>query len=164
MIESARDTVADPQPARMPPAAAERPGAEMPRCETLAAGPKRRPELSLELALDLVVCGGSLAGLSLLARYLRPDFPLLTLGTGLAGGALCVLWGVWGRRGGWCRRSALVTLGLMATGFALQAATSWQGAARVSSEGRMEAALLFVALTLNLGMFWTLVRANRPSP
>jgi hypothetical protein len=164
MIEPARGTVAGPQPARGRPVSAERPGIAAPRRGVPPARPERPPGLSLELTLDLVVCGVSLAGLSLLARYLRPDFPLPTLGAGLGGGALCVLWGVWGLRGVWCRRSALVTLAVLAVLFAAQAAASWQREARLSSVGRMEAALLFVALTLNLGMLWTLLRANRPPP
>ena len=125
------------------------------------ACPNPRPGLSLELALDLVICGAALAGLSLLARYLQPDFPVPTLGAGLAGGALCVLWGVlgwWNVRG---RGGAMATLVLLACVFLFQAARSWQAAAVADSKGRMVAALLVVVLTLCVGMLWTLAQADR---
>jgi len=117
-----------------------------------------------ELAVDLVICGVGFAAVSVLIRYLRPDFPVVALAAGLAGGGLCLLWGVLGWWGMDCRRSALVTLVFMAVLLIIQAAGSWQRAAVVDSTGRRVAALMFVLLTLDLGMLWTLARSDKQPP
>ena len=54
--------------------------------------------LNLDMALELVLCGVLLAGLSLLAQHLHPELSRPTLFSGLGGGGLCVLWGVLARR------------------------------------------------------------------
>jgi hypothetical protein len=69
-----------------------------------------RVRMSLTVAMDLVVCGVLLAGLSTVARYLDPDLARLTFFTGVVGGALCVLWAILGRRGTRCGWGAMGTL------------------------------------------------------
>ena len=83
-------------------------------------GTKRTP-LSLEAAVDFVL----LAGLTLTAQHLQPDFHRLTLFTGLVGGGLCVLWGVLGRRGTTCRGGMILFLTAAACVFARQVVQSW---------------------------------------
>lgn len=103
-----------------------------------------RPRLSLEVAIDLGLCGVLLAGLSLLARQGQPDLSLLTVLTVLVCGGLCVLWAILGRRGWPCRLSAMGTLAVVAGVLLVQAVKFWLNAAEAGSAGRMAAAVTTV--------------------
>jgi hypothetical protein len=118
----------------------------------------QRARMSAEVALDLVLCGVLLAGLSLLAEYLQPSLQRATLVTGLVGGALCVMWGVLGRRGTRCRTTAMGTLVVVACVFVHQAVQSWEAAAAIGSKGRMVAALMVVLAGFCVGMLANLAR------
>ena len=124
-----------------------------------------RVRLSPEMAVDLVLCGALLAGLSLLAQHLQPDLQRATLITGLAGGGLCVLWGVLGRRGMHCRAGAMGMLAVVACVFARQAVLSWEAAASIGSKGRMVAALAMVLAVFCVGTLANLARGSKgPQP
>jgi peptidoglycan/LPS O-acetylase OafA/YrhL len=120
-----------------------------------------RVRMKLQLAVDLVLCGVLLAGLSFLAKYLQPDFPHATLFTGLLGGGLCVLWGILGRRGTRCRRSAIVTLAAVACVFVRQAVQSWDASATVGSKGPPVAMLMIVLAAFCVGTLASLVQEGR---
>jgi hypothetical protein len=76
--------------------------------------------MSVNVALDLGVCGVLLSGISMVSNYLEPEFVRATLLTGLVGGGLCMLWAVLGRRGRPCRGVAMATLLVAACTFAWQ--------------------------------------------
>ena len=126
-----------------------------------AARPAERVRLSLEMAVDLVLCGALLAGLSLLAQHLQPDLQRATLITGLAGGGLCVLWGVLGRRGTRCRAVAMVTLAAVLCVFVRQAVQSWEASAAGESKARMVTALMTVLVVFCVGMVANLAREGK---
>lgn len=123
--------------------------------------PVERVRMSSEVAVDLVVCGVLLAGLSVLARHVQPDFHRATLFTGLVGGGLCVVWGVRGRRGKYCRRGAMVTLVAMACVFVRQAVLSWNGSTEGGSQNRKVMALMAVLLVFCAGMLANLIREGK---
>jgi hypothetical protein len=121
--------------------------------------------MSLTSAIDLVVCGALLAGLSTLAQYLQPDLPRGILFTGLAGGGLCVLWGILGRRRPGCSVAAMVTLVAVACVVGYQAVQSWQTLAEGESNKRMVAALMTVLVVFCAGMLVNLVKDGKePQP
>lgn len=132
-----------------------------PVADTPSTQAAERVPLSLEVAVDLVLCGVLLAGLSLTAQHLQPDFPRLTFITGLAGGGLCVLWGILGRRGTPCRVGAMVTLAAVACVLARQAVQSWEASAEGESKGRMAAALMAVEVVFSVGMLANLIREGK---
>lgn len=124
-----------------------------------------RVRMSLEVALDLVVCGLLLAGLSFVARHLQPDLPRLTFFTGVAGGGLCVLWGILRRCGTPCRVGAMITLAAVACVLACQAVQSWEASAEGESKGRIVTALMTVLVVFCVGMLANLVREGKgPQP
>ena len=94
----------------MPPSALKERVISNPETPRPSAPSAERVHLSLALVIDLVLCGVLFAGLSLLAQHLQPNFPRVTLLTGLVGGGFCVLWGVLGGRTARVRAGALVTL------------------------------------------------------
>lgn len=131
------------------------------------AAPARAAErlrMSLEVALDLALCGVLLAGLPFLARYLQPDLRRGTLLIGCVGGGLCVLWGILGRRGVRCRWGALVTLAAVACVFVRQAVHSWTASAAVGSKGRMVAAMMMLLAVFCVGMLANLVQEEKGRP
>ncbi len=117
--------------------------------------------MSLEVAADLVVCGVLLAGLSLVAQHVQPDFQRATLFTGLAGGGLCVVWGVLGRRMRAGRWGAMITLVVLACVFGHQAVLSWRSSAEGGSKSRMVMVLMAVLVVFCAGMLANLVRERK---
>jgi hypothetical protein len=117
--------------------------------------------LSLELALDMVVCGIALAGSCLVARHLEPDLPRLPLLAGVAGGILCILWGVAGRLGYPHRLGAIVTLALAGCVLGYQVVRAWPLASEGNTTGRMAAVLLVAPIAFCVGMLINLVRAKQ---
>lgn len=117
--------------------------------------------LSLELAIDLALCGGCMAGLSLLAQHLQPDFQPVTLFTGLGGGGLSILWGVLGRRRGQCRGGAKVTLVVVACVFAFQAWQSWEASTEGESKHRIVMLMMTVLVVFCVGILASLSREGK---
>jgi len=112
-----------------------------------AASPPRaagRLRMSLNVALDLSLCGALTAGLPFLARHLQSDLPRRTVVLGVVGGGLCVLWSVLGRLGLSCRGAAMITLAGLVPVFVVQVVQSLQAAAALESEGRVAAVLMVV--------------------
>jgi hypothetical protein len=121
--------------------------------------------MSLEVALDLALCGVLLAGLSFLAHHLDAGFPRLTFAAAVGGGALCVLWAILGRYGTrGCRLGAMVTLALVACLLALQAVRSWGTSAEGGGRSRLVAALMTVLVVFSVGMLASLVRERKDVP
>lgn len=117
------------------------------------------------MVIDLVLCGVSLAGLSLLAQHLQPNFPRVTLLTGLVGGGLCILWGVLGGRTARVRAGAMATLAAVACVLVRQAVQSWAASTEDASNGRMVAVLMTVLVAFSVGMLTNLAREGKgPQP
>jgi len=104
------------------------------------------------LGLLLVVYSLLVAGLSYLVYHLAPGVARPTLITGLAGGGLCLIWGVRALAGGGGKALPLLTL--IPVSFALlpQAATSWSGGGGGLQAGRTVAVLITLMLVFSLGM------------
>ena len=130
------------------------------------SGPSaERAHLSLALLIDLVLCGVLLAGLSLLAQHLQPNFPRVTLFTGLVSGGLCVVCGV---LGGWTARvrvGAMATLAAAACVLVGQAVQFWAASTVDASNSRMVAVLMTVLWAFSVGMLANLAREGKgPQP
>jgi hypothetical protein len=123
-----------------------------------------RVRISLEVAIDLVLCGVLMAGLSFLANHLQPSFPQTAFITGLVGGGLCVLWGVLGRRGSHCRAAAMVTLAAVACVFTRQAVQSWQAPGVVESNGPPVTVLMIVLAAFCVGTLTNLAKEAKSPP
>jgi hypothetical protein len=128
------------------------------------AEPGKRRCMSLQAAIDLPLCGLLLAGLSLLAQYLQPALPILTLYTGLVGGGLCILSGLLGRRVPQCRWGAMTVLMLMACILMHQAVKLWLVAITGESKSRIVAVVITIMLTFCVGMWANLLQAQNDLP
>ncbi len=104
------------------------------------------------IGLLLVVYSLLLAGLSYLVYHLAPGVARPTLITGLAGGALCLVWGF--RALGGSGGKALPLLTLIPVCFALltQAGAAWSGGSGGLQAGRTVAMVTSLLLVLSLGM------------
>jgi peptidoglycan/LPS O-acetylase OafA/YrhL len=121
--------------------------------------------MSLETALDLVLCGVLLAGFSVVAQFLQPDFQRATWLTGVVGGGLCALWGVLGRLGTRCRGAAMLTLGLVACVFGVHVLLSAQAAMEGKAQERTFLLIMILLMVFCVGMLANLVReGKRPQP
>lgn len=123
-----------------------------------------RERMSVNVALDLGVCGALLGCLSVAANYLDPEFVGATLVTGLVGGGLCVLWAVLGRRGTPCRGAAMATLGTAACIFVGQAVQSWKASGDDQPNGRMGVAMMGVLVVCCASMLLLLLREGTEPP
>ncbi len=104
------------------------------------------------IGLLLVVYGLLLAGLSYLVHHLAPEGTRPTLITGLAGGALCLVWGARALSGSGGK--ALPILTLIPVCFALlpQTFMSWSGGMGASQAGRTVAVVITLLLVISLVM------------
>jgi peptidoglycan/LPS O-acetylase OafA/YrhL len=104
------------------------------------------------IGIQLAVYGLALAGLGYFVHHLAPKLASTTLITGLAGGALCLLWGVWAMAG-WRRKGlALLTLAVVTFTLLSQTVLTW-GVDNGEAPGHKTAALVMgVMLVLSLGM------------
>ena len=111
------------------------------------------------VGLQLIVYSLLLAALSCLAYRLAPGQGLTTLVAGLAGGALCLAWGVRAALGG--TRKALAILTLVPVNFVMlsQAVTSWLGGVE-GAQGRPGAAVVTVLLALSFVMLMRVAYAG----
>lgn len=119
--------------------------------------------MNRSLALEFVLYGLILAGMGLLVHQQAPDFGLVTLVAGCAGGAVSLLWGVlvWY---GYQRRWWMV-LALAAEAFTLlsQAVTAWMQPAGGdgSPSLRPVAAWITVLLVFSFGLLMKLLHSQR---
>ena len=104
------------------------------------------------IGLQLIVYSLLLAGLSYLVYYLAPTLARPTLITGLAGGLLCLVWGVRAIQGN--TGIALPILTLVPVNFTLLAQTviTWAGETANAPGHRAAAGVISLLLLLSLGM------------
>jgi hypothetical protein len=112
------------------------------------------------IGLQLIVYSLLLAGLSYLVHHLAPALARPTLITGLAGGALCLVWGLWAVAGN--RGKALPILTLIPVNFVLlsQVVTVWSGGGeRIQGRGTA-AAVITVLFALSIAMLMRIAYAG----
>jgi len=127
--------------------------------EPVAEGASAKPvPLSFDRALELVLCGLFLAGLSCVAHRLQTDSPRLPFLIGAGGGGLCVLWAIAGRCGMPYRLGAMATLVVMACVLACQAVLSWLASAEAEANGRMVTGLMMVLVVFCVGTLANLAK------
>jgi peptidoglycan/LPS O-acetylase OafA/YrhL len=114
------------------------------------------------LAFEFLVYGIALAGLGLLIHQQAPDLGLVALVTGIAGGALSVLWGVLALCGYRRRWWIVLTLGAVSFVLLSQAVTAWMrpAGAENHSPTRLAAVWITVLLVLSLGMLMNLLHGQ----
>ncbi|MCU0785509.1 MAG: hypothetical protein MUF81_15960 [Verrucomicrobia bacterium] len=112
------------------------------------------------IGLQLIVYSLLLAGLSYLVHHLAPTIARPTLITGLAGGGLCLLWGVLALLGS--RRKALAILTLIPISYVVlgQAITNWMGRDVELSGQRVVAAITTLLFALSVGMLMRIAYAG----
>jgi len=153
------------QPKAMPPNAHQEQVISDSVAETVPAQTAEPAHMSPVLIIDLMVCGILIAGLSLLAQHFQPDLPRLTFFTGLAGGVLCVLWAVLGRRTTCCRLGSMMTLVPVGCVFLIQAVQSWTASIDDGSNSRKVALLMTLQVVFCVGMLANLARERKmPKP
>jgi hypothetical protein len=112
------------------------------------------------LGFQLVVYGLLVAGLSYLTYHLAPALARPTLIAGLAGGALCLAWGLRAIAGS--PGKALPLLTLIPTTFVMlsQTVITWLGRGEEAPGRRQVAAVITVLLVLSIGMLMRIAYAG----
>ena len=112
------------------------------------------------LGLLLVVYGLLLAGLSYLVHHLAPALALPTLITGLAGGTLCLVWGLRALAGSPGKALALVTLIPITFVLLSQTVIGWAGGGQEVSGRHAAATVITVLFALSLGLLMRIAVAG----
>ena len=112
------------------------------------------------IGLQLVIYSLLLGGLSYLAHHLAPDLSRPTLITGVAGGALCLVWGL--RAAAGSRGKALPLLTLIPISFVMlsQTVMTWGGGGQEVSGRRTAAIIITVLFALSIGMLMRIAYAG----
>ena len=112
------------------------------------------------IGLQLVVYSLLLTGLSYLVHHLAPAIARPTLITGLAGGALCVVWGLRAVAGS--RGKALPLLTLVPISFVMlsQTVITWGGGSQEVPGRRLAAVVITVLFVLSVGMLMRIAYAG----
>lgn len=116
--------------------------------------------MNKNLGFQLVVYSLLLAGLSFLTHYLAPELARPTLIAGLAGGALCLIWGLRAVAGS--RGKMLPGLTLMPIAFVMlsQTVITWAGGGQDVPGRRPAAAVITVLVVLSVGMLMRIAYAG----
>ena len=112
------------------------------------------------LGFELIVYGVLLAGLSLLTNHIAPAMARPTLVTGLAGGALCVLWGVLALLGNRRKVWAMLTLIPISYVMLSQTVTIWMEGIQDVTGRRTAALVITVMLVFSIGMLMMIAYAG----
>jgi hypothetical protein len=112
------------------------------------------------LGLQLVVYSLLLAGLSFLSHYLAPALAQPTLIAGLAGGALCLIWGLRAVAGS--RSKMLPGLTLMPIAFVMlsQTVITWAGGGLEVPGRRLAAVVITILFVLSVAMLMRIAYAG----
>lgn len=119
---------------------------------------------SLELVLDVVLCGLLIAGLTYWGHCLQPDFPRLTLYAGAVTGGACAVCGVARLKSRAWRAAALLSLAGAAVVLGLQSYRSWRASTEAGLPVRIAATLVTVAFVATLGTLDRVARFRSPRP
>lgn len=110
----------------------------------------------------LIGYGVGLAGLGLLLQNIAPAFARVTFIAGLAGGGLCLLWGLAALAG--LKGRAWAILSAVATGFVLlsQAVQVWMESSSDGSASLSVRLLVTAMMVFTIGMLIYLLHGERP--
>jgi len=101
--------------------------------------------MNTSLSVDLLLYGGMLFGLSILAHHLSPHVVATTLWVSIVGGTLCALFGVFGLRGYHVRRWAIGAMAILSIVLLAQTVFGWL-AVKAGVEAAKSAALILTVL------------------
>jgi hypothetical protein len=115
--------------------------------------------MSKKMASVIVIYGVVLAALSLFIQQATPAFAQVVFVSGLAGGGLCVLWGIIAFAGH--KRRAWAVLTMAEVGFAVltQVVPAWIDGSSTSLSGRL---VLTFMLLMTVGMLMYVLHGERP--
>ena len=117
--------------------------------------------MNSNLGLELIVYGVLTAILSVILQSMVSNLAQVILIAGLAGGALCVIWGlraVTGRRG---RVWAILTLAILAFIFLSQSVIAWMGHSEAQSIPLLAKILLTLMLVVSVGLLLIIAYADQ---
>jgi len=153
---------ADPFGTRTTRASAAPVGVARPPRQTVSSSPITGGPASLELALDLVLCGLLIAGLTYWGHCLQSGFPELTLYAGAVTGGVCVACGVARLKSRAWRAAALLSLAGAAVVLGLQTYQSWRASTEAGPPVRITAILMTVMVVATLGTLDRVARFRSP--
>lgn len=110
------------------------------------------------MASILMAYGVGLSGLGLLVQQIAPAFEKVTFITGIAGGGLCVLWGIIAFAGNKRRTWAVLTTIAVTIVLLTQVVQAWLGTS-TSLTGRLVLTLMFL---MTMGMLLYVLHGERP--
>jgi hypothetical protein len=118
--------------------------------------------LSKKMASIVIAYGIALAGLGFILQQASPGLAGITFVTALAGGGLCVLWGVVGLTSH--KRRAWAVLTLIAVAFIVlsQVVHAWLASATEAPGRLVDALLLSFIMLLTVAMIMYLLHGERP--
>jgi hypothetical protein len=118
--------------------------------------------MSKKMASVLIAYGGLLAGLGFVLQQVAPGFGKVTFIAGLAGGGLCMLWGIAAlaglKRRVWACLSAIATLVVLLS----QAVHVWTTSAGAGTGSLMVRLVVTAMFFLTMGMVMYLFHGERP--
>lgn len=116
--------------------------------------------MNKSIGLQLVIYSLLLAGLSCLVYHLAPTLARVTLITGLAGGVLCLVWGVWAMLGSRHKVWAILTLVPVSFMLLSQTVVGWSGGVSAVPGRGAAAAVTTLLLLLSLAMLMRIAYAG----
>jgi hypothetical protein len=116
--------------------------------------------MNKSIGFQLIVYGLLLAGLSFLTHQLAPDLARLTLVVGLAGGTLCLVWGLRAVAGSGGKALPLLTLVPVTFLLLSQAVIAWTGKGQTAESPRSVAMIITLLLALSIGMLMRIAYAG----
>ena len=116
--------------------------------------------MNKKLGIQLMVYGVLLAGLAYLVHHLAPTIARPTLITGVAGGALCVVWGIRSILGHGSKAMSMLTIAPISYVLISQAVMNWGGGTE-EVPGRRATWLVIVVLGVSsVGMLMRITYAG----
>jgi hypothetical protein len=118
--------------------------------------------MSKRMASILIAYGVVLAGLGFVRHQIAPGFGNVTFIAGVAGGGLCLLWGIAALAGRKGRSWAVLTTVAMAFVMLSQTVPAWMVSAGEGSETLTVRLLVTTLMLLTIGMLMYLLHGERP--
>ena len=120
--------------------------------------------MNRSLSVDLILHGGMLLGLSILAHNLSPHAAAITLWAGIAGGVVSALLGVLGLRGCPIRRWSIAAMTVLSIVLFAQAVTSWLALKAGVKDAKSAALILTLLCVVAFGQLVNLIQNRSGLP
>lgn len=118
--------------------------------------------MSKKMASVIAAYGVVLAALGLIIQQIAPALAQVVPLTGMAGGGLCVLWGIVAFAGHKRRAWALLTMVAVAVVMLIQGVHAWSVSADATSMSLMGRLVLTIMFLMTVGMLMYVVHGERP--